>query len=208
MQPNNSPQQPPADPYAFLNEVRKPKPLQNLFSGFGGGSLKTKLVLGLVVILIVIVLIAVLKAAFSGNSQINTPSLYAVMSEQQELINLASIGSSQAQNPVNQDLAASLTGVLTTDQGKLINLLDYNHIKVNTAQFVLQPSVDNRLNQLQQSSSFDPLFTSVIEQQFGYYKSDLTNAYNLNINTVVRSYLKTDYANLNLLMKMLSYNYS
>ena len=208
MQPNDAPSQPTVDPYAFLNETKKPNPLQNLFSGSGGGSMKSKLVLGLVGVLIIVVLIVVLKSAFSGNSQINTPSLYAVMSEQQEIINLATIGSSQAQNPVNQDLAATLTGVITTDQGKLIKLLDYNNVKVNTSQFVLQPAIDSRLNQIQQSSSFDPLFISVMQQQFGYYKNDLSNAYNLNANNVIRSYLRTDYNNLTQVMKILTYNYS
>ena len=203
-QPNYSPQ-PTVDPYAFLNETKKPNRIPNPLSG---GSFKAKLVFGLVALFLVIVLIAVIKSVFSGNNQINTVSLYSVMSEQQELINLATIGSSNSSNPVNQDLAATVIGVVNTDQNNLIKLLDYNNLKINTALFVLQPSVDGRLNQVQQSSNFDPLFTSTMQQQFGYYKNDLLSAYKLNVNPIVRKYLNAEYKNLSLLMQIITNNYS
>lgn len=205
-QPPSSPTQPPADPYAFLYESqKKPNPLSNLISG---GSFKGKLVFGLAALLVIVILIAILKAALSSGPSVNMQSLYSVMSEQQEILNLASIGSSQSQNPVNQDFATTVTGVITTDQSKLIKLLGNNNIKVNPNLYVLQPSVDSRLTAAQQTSTFDPLFVSIMEQQFGYYKKDLSNAYAANAIPVIRSYLSADYKNINLLLAIINNNYS
>ena len=132
----------------------------------------------LIVLLILLIVFAFIKSVLSS-SQVNTASLYSVMSEQQELINLATLGTSQSSNPINQDLAATVTGVITTDQSNLIKLLEHNHIKVNTSLFVLQPNINNQLQQVQQSSSFDPQFITTMQQQFNYYKTDLSAAYNL-----------------------------
>lgn len=201
MQPNDFQQ---ADPYAFLNETKKPKHLPNLRTS---GSLKIKLILGLIVLLILLIVFAFIKSVLSS-SQVNTASLYSVMSEQQELINLATLGTSQSSNPINQDLAATVTGVITTDQSNLIKLLEHNHIKVNTSLFVLQPNINNQLQQVQQSSSFDPQFITTMQQQFNYYKTDLSAAYNQNSNSIIKHYLATDYKHITLIMKIISNQYS
>ena len=95
----------------------------------------------------------------------------------------------------------------TTDNNKLIQLLGYNHIKVSPKNYVLQPQADAQLTQAIAVSNFDPVYAAVMLTQLKLYQNVLTNAYSLNTSPVVKSYLKTDYSDINLLLVMLRSSY-
>ena len=166
--------------------------------------MKSKLVFGLIVLLVLIILIAGLKSVLSGPSDVNLPSLYGVLSEQQELINLTTIGGQQSVSQRYLNFSFTTLGSVTTDQTNLTTLLTANHYTINTTNLVLQPSLDSALNQAAQQSNFDPTYGPMMQAQLNKYQQLLSQAYSLNKSNVVRSYLSADYTNTKMLIKMLS----
>ncbi len=206
MPPVQGPQQPVVDPFAFLNESKKRSfnPL-GLFNGLAFRARVIALVGGG---LVLIILIFGLSSVFGGNSGINMTSLYAVLGQQQELINLSTIGTQQTiSSPSYLNFSATMLAAATTDNNKLIQLLSYNHIKVSQKSYILQPQADAQLTQAISVSNFDPVYASVMLTQLKLYQNVLTNAYSLNMSPVLKSYLKTDYSDINLLLVMLRSSY-
>lgn len=197
---------PPSDPYAFLNES---KHSNSLALNLGNLSGRGKILFAVVAIVVLLVIVVAAKSLFSGNKSFNLPSLTLVLSEQQELSNLANSGIQQSQVMSQTYLNFSYTTLasVTTDQTKLNKLLTYNNVKISSNSYVLQPNVDAKLQQAQQTSTFDTVYATVMQQQLGYYKNDLSQAYNLNQSPIVRSYLKTDYNDTLVLIKMLGSSY-
>ena len=206
MPPAQGPQQPVVDPFAFLNESKKHSfnPL-GLFNGLAFRARVIALVGGG---LVLIILIFGLSSVFGGNSGINMTSLYAVLGQQQELINLSTIGTQQSNSsPSYLNFSATMLAAASTDNNKLIQLLSYNHIKVSQKSYILQPQADAQLTQAIAVSNFDPVYAAVMLTQLKLYQNVLTNAYSLNTSPVVKSYLKTDYSDINLLLVMLRSSY-
>ncbi len=210
MQPTQNPYQPQVDPYAFLNQAGKSRysfnPLKNLFSGGNGSSFKRKLMLFGGVVIALIILIVILKIALGGNSNINLPSIYAVLGEEQEIINLSQSGQ-QSSSQANLNFAYTALGSVTTDQTNLTKLLSKNGIGVSPGQLILQPSADNQLKQASASGDFDSVYVSVMQTQLKLYQSNLAKAYSLTSSSVLKSYLNQDYKNAALLLKMLNNAY-
>lgn len=206
MQPNGNPQQPlQSDPYAFLNETSVKK---NRFPGLGGGgsSKSTHILLIVFLLLFIVLAIAGLKALLSGGNGLNLPSLQSVLVEQQEIISLASSGTSQATQQSTLNLSYTILATLTTDQNNLSSLLTKNGHTINLTSFTPQANLANQLTQTQQTSAYNPLLISILQSQLKIYQYDLSNAYNLNKSSVIRQFLSTDFKNSKLLQQ--AFNYS
>lgn len=204
-QPSYSPPSSPAgDPYAFLNQTNQsPSPL-NLIKG---KSFKTKMLLIIFVFLVIVIILAIVKSILSSNNALNMPSMYAVLSSQQEINTLASTGtqSSTSQSYLNFSYTALATSA--TNETKLSSLLNANGYKLNPALIVTQPNLTNQLTQAQQNSTFDATYGPIISAQLQNYRTVLVNAYKLNKSPVIREYLNTDYQNAGLLIKMFKSSY-
>jgi predicted outer membrane protein len=209
MQPSQNLYTPENDPYAFLNQAGRTgytnNPLRKLFSA-GSGSFSRKLLLVGVGTVIIIVFILILKAVVGSGGNINMPSLYAVLGEEQEIINLSQAGQ-QSSNQANLNFSYTALGSLITDQSSLINLLKNNGISVSQQQMVLQPSADAELNQSQSSGDFDTVYVNIMQNQLKLYETDLSNAYALSNSALLKSYFKQDYNTAVLLLKMLNNAY-
>ncbi|MGH7234106.1 MAG: hypothetical protein ACREF7_01535 [Candidatus Saccharimonadales bacterium] len=206
MPPDQGPYQPVVDPYAFLNETKKPRSLS--FGSLKGLSFRGKIGSALVGLVILVILLFGLKSILGGTHGVNMASLYYVLGQEQELINLSTTGGQQAS--VSQsylNFSATTLASATTDQQKMIDLLKLNGIGASAKSFVLQPSADAQLKQAEQNSNFDPVYSTVMLAQLKLYQSDLSSAYSLNKSAVLKSYLKTDYNNTVLLLKMLGSSY-
>ena len=207
MPPNiNNQYTPPTDPYAFLNETSKKRPLSNLF-GNRNISMQGRLVIVVVALIVLLIIVFALKSILTHPS-VNMPSVYAVLSEQQELISLATTGTQQSHNQSFLNFSYTAIATATTDQSKLIKLLAANNITVNGNQYVTQPNVAQELTQAEAVSAFDSTYPSVMQAQLKLYQADLNNAYLQNASAVLRGYLKQDYQNCQLLIDMLNSNYA
>lgn len=188
------------NPYAFLYEApKKQSPLPN----FAGGSKIKRLVVVLVGLAVLVVLALGFKAILGTSSPVDSGSLYSVLGEQVELIGLANTATQDTQNQQYLNLTFTILGSVTNDKHALVTLLTQNGIKLDPKQLVLQPNADKQLAQAQQTASFDTTYIPVMKQQLELYQQDLANAYTKNKSTLLKKYLKTDYANSVLLLKML-----
>ena len=200
MQPQNY--QPVNDPFAFLNQQPKRRPVTNLVIN---GSKKQRLIVvagGVIVLLIAVLIIKWLLGLGSG---VNMTSLYNVLGQQEEIANLANIDISNSSVTSQSYLNFSYTALasVATDQSRLLGLLNASGIKTNGKNFLLQSSADNQLNVALQNSSFESVYEPVMHQQLDLYANDIANAYNITGSNLLKSYLKTDYQDTLLLIKML-----
>jgi hypothetical protein len=206
MPPAQAPYQPSSDPYSFLNETKKPRNLT--FSFFSGLSFRGKLIALSVGLIVIIILLLILKSIFGSSQSVNMLSIDAVLGQEQELINLSTTARQQSTTSQSYlNFSETTIATVYSDENKLITLLASNRIKVSPGNYVLQPSADAKLSQAIQQSNFDPVYSSVMYSQLKLYQADLSNAYSLNKSTVLRSYLKNDYDNTELLLKMLGSSY-
>lgn len=188
------------NPYAFLYETPKK---QSSLSGLAGGSKFKRLIVVLAGLLVLALLALGFKAILGSSSPVDMSSLYSVIGEQIELLGLANTATQDSQSQPNLNLTYTIIGSLTTDKNNLTSLLGQNNIKLNPNLLVLQPSADQQLAQAQQTASFDSAYIPVMKQQLELYQQDLANAYTKNKSVVIKKYLKADYANSVLLLKML-----
>ena len=207
MPPSQGSPQPSVDPYAFLNETQKPS--FSLFGMLNSSSFSKKIIGVIGGGVVLILLIFGLKTLFGGSSGVNMQSLYEVLGQQQELINLSTTGSQQTNaSPSYLNFSATTLASVTTDNNKLIKLLGLNHIKVSPKNYILQPQVDAQLTQAITVSNFDPVYGVVLQNQLKLYQNDLSSAYNLNKSSLLKSYFETDYKEVNLLLTMLKSSYN
>lgn len=208
MQPDFNPAPPPpSDPYAFLNQTKRPSPLASSLANL---STRGKIVLGVGALILLIILLVVVKSILgSGAKSFNLTSLEGVLAQQQQIITLATTGSQQQQVTSQSYMNFSYTAIAsaTTDQMKLIKLLSYNGVKVNPASYTFTTSANTKLTQAGQTSTFDSLYAAVMAQQLKAYQQALSNAYSLNKSTIVKNYLTADYKNTAVLIKMLGSSY-
>jgi predicted outer membrane protein len=207
MPPNiNSQYTPPTDPYAFLNEPSKKRSLINLFWN-RNMSMRGRLIIITVVLVVLLIITFALKSVLT-HPIVNLPSVYAVLSEQQELVNLATTGTQQSSNQSFLNFSYTAIATATTDQSTLFRLLAANNIAVNPNQYVIQPNAANELTQAEADSEFDSTYPNVMQAQLKLYQAVLNNAYMQNTSAVLKGYLKKDYQNCQLLIDMLNSNYA
>lgn len=206
MQPESTPTPPPTDPFAFLNEAHKPSPLQSLGTNLTG---RSKIVFAVGAIVVIIILLVLVKSFLGGNKGVDINSIDTVLTQQQEVINLANTGVQQQQVMSQSYLNFTYTaiGSATTAQTKLLKLLSYNGVKVSSSLLTKVPTTNTQLQDAEQTSTFDSIYSQVMNQQLAQYKTALNSAYVLNKSAVIKSYLVTDYKNTLLLLKMLGSSY-
>ncbi len=191
------------DPYSYINQPKQ-SILSRILSLLKNMSFKGKIIALVGGTVVIVILIFGLKSLF-GSSGLNMPSIYGVLGEQQELINLSTTGTQQS-NSSQSYLNFSTTELASasTDQNNLTSLLAKNGIKISASNYILQPSADNQLKQAINDSNFDPIYASVMQTQLKLYQNNLSYAYNLTTSSILRSYLSTDYKNTDLMIKMLN----
>ena len=180
----------------------------DLFGMFGGLSFRGRIIAFIAGALILIILLLGLKAILGGNNGLNMPSMYAVLGEQRELMNLSTAGNQQASASITYlNFSATALAAVTTDHLQLLKLLASNGIKVSPKDYVMQPQADTQLTQAAQISNFDPVYATVMQEQLTLYQSDLSSAINLSTSQVLKTYLTNYLKNAALLQKMLGSSY-
>ncbi len=169
--------------------------------------MRGRLIIITVVLVVLLIITFALKSVLT-HPIVNLPSVYAVLSEQQELVNLATTGTQQSSNQSFLNFSYTAIATATTDQSTLFRLLAANNIAVNPNQYVIQPNAANELTQAEADSEFDSTYPNVMQAQLKLYQAVLNNAYMQNTSAVLKGYLKKDYQNCQLLIDMLNSNYA
>lgn len=205
MQPDTNAQTPPpSNNFYFLNE--QPKKTASLPSL--SGSNFTKKIILLVIVFIVIVVLIEIVSSLTANKSVNLPSLYNVISVDNNINLIAQNGTQNSTAPNLTDLAYNALGTSTTNNNKLERLLTNNNIKLNPALIITDNSLSARLNKANSLDNYNTTFTNLMSQELSQYQAALSSAYKSNSSPIIRHYLSTDYTNAKLLIIMLQSNYS
>lgn len=164
------------NPYDFILNPEKPKKLRKF--GFGGNNLfKTiAFILGGAFILM---LIATVAANLLAPKTLKKEDVIGLAQTQQELIRVSNEASGSAVQQATKNLAATVQYTITTQQQASLELLTTKGVKVEKKQLELKQNADTdqQLATATSTSTFDTVFTQIIENQLNSYASNLKQLY-------------------------------
>lgn len=173
----------------------------------GGSSVAVRIgvVLGLIVILL-IAFVVIRNVLSSGSS--NQTALVAVLSEQKELIRLATDVQKKGAPLNNKTRNVAITTELSISSAKneLVKYLAKSGQKID-AKKILNPSSsfnDSQLKAAMASGNYDATVNDVLRTQLTSYQADLKTAFNKTPGPVGRELLNRQYDAAGLILKQLT----
>jgi hypothetical protein len=180
------------NPYDFITNPQTPP--KRRFSG--GNSFMTRLlmVVGGGVLLIIIISVAV--SLLGRSSQGNVSALKNLVSEQEELVRIAGIGSKNAQDTTVRSRALTTELSTETQQQSLINYLEKLGVKVSEEELASQKnsSTDSELESAASSNRFDDEFSATLTGLLNEYATNLQEIYNSTSNEETKQVLSESYS--------------
>jgi hypothetical protein len=181
MEPNNIPpvntphNQP--DQFDFILKD-KPKPKKNLIPNIMNLPRSIRLAVSIVLAFIVIVVLFVLVL---GIRVAGSDKLINVVAQAQEIVRVDTVASQQAKNAnsATQNLIATSSTILTSQQTELTQYLKNNKIKISKAKLNtdLDKSVDAQLKSAAQNNSLDKVYLTYLKDQLNSYQTALQAAH-------------------------------
>lgn len=180
-----------------------PAPRRSLFN-FSGGGKGARIALFAGIGLVIIILLATLPKMFSGGGLDKTAFL-SVLQDQSELAHLAQTGVQSSTSATLKNFSATVAASMPSEQSTLLTYLADNHYKPNDKSLALKESADTdtQLQNAVTSSTFDSVYTGIMQQQFRTYQQDLNAAYQ-KAGTKGKDTLKKQYANAQLLLTQIT----
>lgn len=164
------------NPYDFILNPEKPKRVRKF--GFGGSNLfKTiAIILGSAFILMLIATIAVNLLA---PKTLKKEDVISVAQTQHELIRVTNEAAGSAVQQVTKNLATTVQYTITTQQQATLKLLSTKGVTVEKKQLELKQNADTdqQFTTATSTSTFDTVFTQIIEKQLNSYASNLKQLY-------------------------------
>jgi len=191
MEPTNQPPQ--QNPYDFINNPIQPQKSP----GFGANSLKTRLLVVGGGLLILIIIATVVGSFLTNSGKGDLPGLKNLVAEQQELIRIATVGTTKAIDPSVRALAVNTSLSTTTQQQKLIAYLDTRGVKLSKIELAANKSdaIDKELETAVSNNRFDEAFSKIIGSSLQAYNSNLNQAYKAAANTKSKTILEESFNN-------------
>jgi hypothetical protein len=190
-EPTNTPQYPPVAPsqppmpqpeaYDFIVNPEKPAAPKMQLPGLPSTN---SMILRLVYVggglLILLILFVIVKGLIVGKPKLD--SFVSIAQDQQELIHLATNASNTTNNGLstgNQNVAATVSLVLSSNQTQITKYLSSNHFKTSPKELALRQnsSLDTQLTDSQASGTYNQVFQTTIVSQLASYTYDLRKAY-------------------------------
>lgn len=168
-------------------------------------ALRALVVLGGIFILL-IVAVLFMNLLGKGGSKFDKAAMLSVVQDQSEIIRLAAAGSQDATSQSNKNFAITASLGMKSEQAELLKYLAENGYKPKDKELALKQSAqtDTQLDQAKSSSTFDTAYDSIMKQQLGTYKQDLSTAYNSAKSGTAKSVLKARYSTADMLLTQLS----
>jgi hypothetical protein len=184
------------NPYDFITNPGSPprKPLL-------GGSFKSRLaVIGGGGILLVILLVTVFSLLRGGGG--NTAALQTVLADQQEIIRIATIGTTGARSTEGMNLVMNINQAVTSDKVALMAYLKEKKVKTSAEQLAAKKNTatDETLKTASQNNRFDEAFATTMDGLLKTYRSDLSKAYDNASNQESKDILKRSFDSTGLLL--------
>ena len=177
MDSNYQSQNPSGNPYDFILNPEKPKKMGKFRPGGNNNLFKTvAIILGSTFILM---LIATVALNFFAPKTLKKEDVIGLAQTQQELIRVTNEASGSAVQQATQNLAATVQYTITTQQQATLKLLAAKGVNVDKKQLELKQNADTdqKLTTATSTSTFDTVFTQIMENQLNSYASNLKQLY-------------------------------
>ena len=191
MSPVMPPYEKPKTAYDFIT---KPPTQQKKPAGLGG---KIALIAGGGVA--AVILLFIVLSVFTGGSD-TTQRIITAAQQQTELARVATLGVTTG-SQASKNVALNVSMSLTTDQQKLVAVLQENGVKVKQKQLAagVNAETDQQLAAAKAAANFDETFLQILDEQLAAYQASLQEAYDNSKNEEVRQVLSDSFAHAKLL---------
>ncbi len=193
----------PGSPYEFILNPSKP-PKKKI--GFGGNNF----VLTLAVIiggafLFMIILTVILNAV--GGKTLSKTDLIGLAQTENELVRISQQATASATQQTTKNLAVTIQLSMTTQQKKDLDFLAANGVKVDTKQLSLKQNAttDQQLASAKTTSTFDLVFSQLIQSQLQDYAKSLKQLNSVAANKTESDLTSTFYGQTQLLIAQIPY---
>jgi len=202
MGPTNQYVDPNHDPYGFIMNPQV-KPKRRLF-GLDPFIMKIILILGAAAVLMIIAAIAL--SAFS-KPKVNITDLVGLTQTQNEIVRISYNASTEAVQQVTRNLAVTTEFSVKTQQTQLLTFLgtEGRTVKTKELAFKQNATTDQQFATAKQTSTFDLVYSQVVQKELQNYSSTLKQLYSNSTNDTVRNLLSTDYQQAQLLISQVPY---
>jgi hypothetical protein len=192
------------NPYDFI--MKPPGPPKKRF-GLGGLDPMITKILFILGILFVIIAIAALFVNLTAAKRIDTGELISLAQTQEELIRVADAGNAGAIQQTTKNLAITTEFTLKTQQAELLDKLAKQGISVKAKQLGLKQnaSIDLKLKEAQQTSTFDVTFSQIIEDELRDYAKTVNILYDKTQVESQRDMFSGSYTETQLLISQVPY---
>lgn len=193
----------PGSPYEFiLNPAKPPK------KKFGLG--KNNFVLTLVVIvggafLVMLILTVILNAV--GSKKLSKGDLIGLAQTESELVRVSQAATASATQQTTKNLAVTIQLSMTTQQKRNLDFLQANGVKVDQKQLGLKQNAttDQQLASAKTTSTFDLVFSQLIQAQLEDYAKSLKQLNSVASNKTESDLTSTFYEQTQLLIAQIPY---
>lgn len=196
------------NPYDFIMNPAAPPPKKRLpipGSNSNPFLVKIGLIVGGVIVLMIVATV-VLNLLTGGKT--STEEFRSLAQTQQEVIRVSAIGDNDARSQSVKNAAKSINLSVTTQQLKTLSYLSKNDVTMKEKELELKINADNdkKLDEANQTSTFDSVFLQVMRGVLESYGNELKQMYDGTSNTQAKQIIKEDYEQVQLLSQQLPTN--
>jgi hypothetical protein len=202
MQPQNPYIENGHDPYSFIMNPAPPPKKRAL--GLDPFIMRIILVSGAAFALMAVV--AVVLNATTG-SKTNTADLTALAQTQNEIIRVAQVGNTTAVQQTTKNLAITTQYSLMTEQANVLAFLSRHGVSLKSKDLKLKQNAatDRQLASAKATSTFDLVFSQIMQQELQSYASTLKKLYSSSSTQKEKDLLSSDYSDVQLLISQIPY---
>lgn len=193
------------NPYDFIMNPSAPPPKKRLpIPGSNSNPFLVKI--GVIVsgVIILMILVTVALNLFTGGKT-STEEFRSLAQTQQEVIRVAEIGDNDARSQSVKNAAKSIKLSVTTQQLKTLGYLSKNDITMKDKELKLKANTENdtKLDEANQTSTFDSVFLQVMRGVLESYANELKQLYDTTSNAQAKKIIKEDFEQTQLLSQQL-----
>jgi hypothetical protein len=194
---------PQGNSYDFImNPGQKPK---KRFSIGGGNFVMTIALIVGGALLFMIILVMILNAF--GSKKVSTGDLVTMTQVQNELIRISDQGARTGTQQVTKNLATTIQFTIQTQQKKTLDFLAKNGKEVGEKELKLKQnaSTDQQLTSAKTTSTFDLVFSQIMQNELTTYANDLKQLYSRSPTKTERDLMSGYYEETQLLISQIPY---
>lgn len=191
-------QTPQGNPYEFItNPGQAPKkPLL-------GGSTKSRVLLVVGGIFLLFIIFGIANALLSSGKNASTQALKNIVAEQEEIIRIADIGTTDALGSEARGYAITVSMTTQTNQQEMLDVLKTTKIKISNPELKAKFSAktDEAFTAAKANNRYDEALTQALNESLTKYMKNLKSAYNVVSSEKTKTAIDKAYTNADTLLK-------